>query len=81
MVKNPPASAGDARDMGSILGSGRPPGVTNGSPLQYSCLDNSIERGSWQPQTVGPQRVGHGRARTTWYRLPQQSMNDTDSES
>ena len=81
MVKNPPASAGDARDMGSIPGSGRPPGGTNGSSLQYPCLDNSIERGSWQLQTVGLQRVGHGRAHAAWCRLPQQSMNDTDSES
>ena len=37
-VKNPPANAGDARDVGSIPGSGRSPGVGNGTPLQYSCL-------------------------------------------
>ena len=40
MVKNLPASVGDSRDMGSILGSGRSPGVGNGNPLQYSCLEN-----------------------------------------
>ena len=48
MVKNLPASAGDARDMGSIPGSGRSPGVGNGIPLQNSCLENSMDRGAWQ---------------------------------
>ena len=47
VVKNLPASAGDARDMGSIPGSGRSPGVGNDNPLQYSCLENSIDRGAW----------------------------------
>ena len=41
MVKNPPASAGDLRDMGSIPGLGRSPGEGNGNPFQYSCLENS----------------------------------------
>ena len=40
MVKNPPASAGDAGDEGLITGSGRSPGGGHGSPLQYSCLEN-----------------------------------------
>ena len=40
MVKNPPASARDAGDTGSILGSGRSPGGGHGNPLQYSCLEN-----------------------------------------
>ena len=44
MVKNPPASAGDA---GSILGSGRSPGEGNSNPLQYSCLGNLMDRGAW----------------------------------
>ena len=43
VVKNPPADAGDARDAGVILGSRRSPGVGNGNPLQYSCLENSME--------------------------------------
>ena len=47
IVKNPPASAGDIRDVGSIPGSGRSPGEGNGNPLQYSCLENSIDRGAW----------------------------------
>ena len=44
MVKNPPANAGDA---GSVLVSGRSPGGGNDNPLQYSCLENSMDRGAW----------------------------------
>ena len=58
MVKNPPANAGDARDTGSIPGSGGTPGGGNGNPLQYSCLENSMDRGGWWPQAAGLQRVG-----------------------
>ena len=47
MVKNPPANAGDARDSGLIPGIGRSPGAGNGNPLQYSCLENSVDRGAW----------------------------------
>ena len=47
VVKNLPASAGDNRDVGLIPGSGRPPGVGNGNPLQYSCLVNSLDRRAW----------------------------------
>ena len=47
MVKNLPASAGDGRNVGSIPGSGRSPGIGNGNPLQYSCLENSMDRGAW----------------------------------
>ena len=47
MVKNPPASSGDIRDMGSIAGSGRSPEEGNGNSLQYSCLRNPIDRGAW----------------------------------
>ena len=43
LVKNPPASAGDLRDMGSIPGWGRSPGGGHGNPLQYFCLENPIE--------------------------------------
>ena len=46
MVKNPPANSGDARDVGSIPGSGRSPGDGNGNPLQYSCLGNPTDRGA-----------------------------------
>ena len=48
MVKNLLASAGDARDMGSVPGSGISPGVGNGNLLQYSCLENSTDRGAWR---------------------------------
>ena len=48
MVKNPPAKAGDRRDPGSNPGSGRAPGEGHGNPLQYSCLENPLDRGAWQ---------------------------------
>ena len=48
MVKNPPASAGDIRDVGSVPGPGRSPGEGNGYPLQYSCLENLTDRGAWR---------------------------------
>ena len=51
--ESPPASAGDARDLGSIPRSGRPPGEGNGTPLQYSCLEISMGRGSWQAAVLG----------------------------
>ena len=47
MVKNLPANAGDTRDMGSIPGSGRSPGVGNGNPLQNLCLKNLLDRRAW----------------------------------
>ena len=47
VVKNPPANAGDTTDAGSIPGTERFPGVGNGNPLQYSCLENSMNRGAW----------------------------------
>ena len=48
VVKNPPASAEDAGDVGSISGLGRSPEVGNGNQLQYSCLENSMDREAWQ---------------------------------
>ena len=48
VVKKPSANPGDLRDVGSIPGSGRSPGEENGNPLQYSCLENSMDRGAWQ---------------------------------
>ena len=48
VVKNPRADAGDARDSGSIPRLGRCPGEGNGNPLQYSCLENPMDRGAWQ---------------------------------
>ena len=46
VVKNPPATVGDTRDESLIPWSGRHPGVENESPLQYSCLENSMDRGA-----------------------------------
>ena len=46
-AKNLPANAGDIRDMGSISGSGRSPGEGNGNTLQYSCLENPMDREAW----------------------------------
>ena len=46
-VKNPPANAGDSRDLGLIPGLGRPPEAENSTPLQYSCLENSMDRRTW----------------------------------
>ena len=46
MVKNTPDNAGDIRDLGSIPGSGRSPEGGRGYPLQYSCLENSMDRGA-----------------------------------
>ena len=47
VVKNLPAKAGDMRDQGSTPGSGRSPGEGNGNSLQYSCQENSMDRGAW----------------------------------
>ena len=47
MVKNPLANAGDTRDVGSIPVSGRFPGGGHGNPVQYSCLENPMDRGAW----------------------------------
>ena len=61
MVKNPPANAGD-RDWGLIPGLGGSPGEGNGNPLQYSCLENPMDRRVWQATVHGVTRVGHGLA-------------------
>ena len=53
MVKNPPANAGDLTDTSSIPGSGSSPGEGNGSLLQYSCLENPMDRGAWQATVHG----------------------------
>ena len=58
VVKNLPANAGDA-DVGSTSGSGRPPEVGNDNLLQYSCLENSMDRGAWRTTVHGVHGVGH----------------------
>ena len=59
-MKNMLANAGDAGDTGSILGSERSPGGGNGTPLQYSCLGNPINRGACKATVIESQRVEHG---------------------
>ena len=53
VVKNLPASVGDTRDLASIPGLGRSPGEGNDNPLQYSCLENPMDRGAWQATVHG----------------------------
>ena len=53
VVENLPASAADSRDTGSIPGPGRSPGEGNSNPLQYSCLETSMNRGAWQATVQG----------------------------
>jgi len=55
VVKNMPANAGDERDVGLILGLERSPGGVHGNPLQYSCLENLMDRGPWQATVRGAQ--------------------------
>ena len=62
MVKNLPAKATGARDLGLVPGWGRSPGVGSGNPLQCSCLENSMDRGIWRA-TYSP--WGHRKSNTT----------------
>ena len=67
VAKNTPASAGDLRGVSSIPGLGRSPGGGHGNPLQYSCLENPMDRGDWWV-------VVHGVTKS-WTRLKQFSMH------
>ena len=67
VVKNLPANAGDIRDLGSIPGWGRSPGGGHSNPLQYSCLENSMDRGAWRTTVY--------RVVKSWTRLKQLSAN------
>ena len=60
MVKNPPADAGNIRDLSSIPGSGKSSGGGHGNPLQYSCLENPMDRKAWRVTVHG---VAESRAR------------------
>ena len=53
VAKNPPANAGDPGNLGSTPGSGRSPGGGNDNPLQYSCLENLLDRGAWWATVYG----------------------------
>ena len=60
VVKNLTANTGDIKDSGLVPGLGRSLGVENGSPLQFSCLENLMDRGAWQA-------VVHGLTRVRYY--------------
>ena len=62
VVKNSPTSAQDVREVGLIPGLGRSPGEGNGNPLQYSCLENPMDRGAWWATAHGVARVRHDLA-------------------
>ena len=59
MIANPSVNAGDARDADLNPVFGRSPGGGNDNPLQYSCLENPMDRGDWQATVHGVARVGH----------------------
>ena len=58
MINNPFANIEDLGDAGLLLGLGRSAGEGNGNPLQYSCLEDSMDRGAWQATVHGVSRVG-----------------------
>ena len=64
VAKKLPANAGDIRDLGSISGLGKSLGGGNGNPLQYSYLENPMDRGTWWATVHGVTRVGHDLATT-----------------
>ena len=66
LVKNLPPNAGDVRDTGSIPGSGRPSGEGHDTPLQYSRMENPMDRGAWRATVNGVAK--------SWTRLKQLSM-------
>ena len=70
MVKNSPANRGEAREMGSVPGSGRYPGGGKGNPLQYSCLGNPMDTGAW--------KVAVHRVTKSWIQL---SMHTDDNNN
>ena len=65
VVRNPPAMVGDTRDTGSTPGSGRSPRGGNGNPLQYSCLENPMDRGAWWATVHGATKSRTGRSHWT----------------
>ena len=69
MEKNPPANAGHIRDVGSIPGSGKSLGGRHGNPIQYSCLENPMDRGAW--------RATVHRVAKSQTRIKQPSINST----
>ena len=58
VVKNPPANAGDIRDMVLVSRLGRSPGGGHGNPVQYSCLENPMDTGVWQATVHSVAKIG-----------------------
>ena len=73
MVKNQPANAGDLRDVSLIPGSERSPGGGHGNPLQYSCLENPMDRGAWWA-TVHGVTMSQTRVKQLSMHTPDQGM-------
>ena len=59
VVKNPPNNTGDGGDTSLIPRLGRSPGGGHGNSLQYSCLENPLDRAAWWLQTMGLQKIRH----------------------
>ena len=78
-VKNRPATAGDSRDAVSIPGSGRYPRGGNGNPLQYSCLEYSMDRGAWQATFQGVTKSRTGLSTTHICTQFKQSLKVSES--
>ena len=79
MVKNPPANAGDIRDVGSTPGSGKSPGGGHGNPLQYSCLENPHGQrslGGYSPWG----RTESDTTEVTWHTGMHQGLGDLQEE-
>ena len=74
VVKNPPDNVVDTRDTGSIPGLGRSPGG-HGNPLQYSCLENPMDRGAWQ---AAVHRVAKSQTRLRWQHVPDDTISVTN---
>ena len=74
MVKNQPAKAGDTGDTSLIPGLGRSPGEGNGNPLQYSCLENPMDRGAWRATVHG---VAKSRTQLSTHSLTQARVPPT----
>ena len=73
VVKNLPVNAGIVRNVGSIPGLRRCPGGGHGNPLQYSCLENPMDRGAWKSTVIGLHRVGHDGSDLARMHRPQEA--------